>query len=131
MSKVITVFESEWDKLEAALEAIYKDGVWDECEYCARKVVIADEAIHPVQTRQADKVRWEYEQGLDGPEHDPADSRQADQRDYKTLYDELIMEVAKKYPDESRHETAKRYIHERENQPNRCASASTEREPQS
>ena len=30
-------------------------------------------------------------------------------------YSDLIMQVAKKFPDESRHETAKRYIMEREN----------------
>ncbi len=40
-------------------------------------------------------------------------------------YQELIYEVATKWPGETRHETAKRYIHERENQPLRCASADT------
>lgn len=33
-------------------------------------------------------------------------------------YNELIMAVAKKYPNESRHETALRYIVEREEQAN-------------
>lgn len=32
-------------------------------------------------------------------------------------YNDLIMEVQNKHPGESRHETAKRYIHERENKP--------------
>ena len=34
--------------------------------------------------------------------------------DYKALYFELLYEVATKHPDESRHETARRYIRERE-----------------
>lgn len=34
------------------------------------------------------------------------------------LYDELIMAVESKFPDESRHETALRYIKERENRNN-------------
>jgi chromosome segregation ATPase len=33
----------------------------------------------------------------------------------RALYNELIMEVQNKFPDESRHETARRYIREREN----------------
>ena len=37
--------------------------------------------------------------------------------DYKALYMELIYEVANKWPNESRHETAKRYIYEREHRP--------------
>ena len=32
----------------------------------------------------------------------------------ETKYQELIMEVVCKFPNETRHETAKRYIHERE-----------------
>ena len=32
----------------------------------------------------------------------------------KERYDELIMQVERKFPNESRHETAKRYIRERE-----------------
>ena len=55
--------------------------------------------------------------------NEPA-TRQTDTRDFKELYYELIMEVAKKWPDETRHETAKRYIVERETpDPNACASA--------
>ena len=34
--------------------------------------------------------------------------------DFEALYHDLIMEVANKYPGESRHLTAKRYIRERE-----------------
>lgn len=33
-----------------------------------------------------------------------------DERDYKALYLDLIMQVAKKYPGETRHDTAKKYI---------------------
>ena len=41
-----------------------------------------------------------------------------------TKYHELIMEVQNKYPDESRHETALRYIRERENKPSEYGSQS-------
>lgn len=34
--------------------------------------------------------------------------------EYKKLYNELIFEVCNKWPGETRHETAKRYIRERE-----------------
>lgn len=44
--------------------------------------------------------------------------------DYKALYMDLLMEVAKKHPGESRHATAKRYITERENQPSNAAQGS-------
>lgn len=37
-----------------------------------------------------------------------------DWQDIKEKYNELIMSVAKKFPNESRHETALRYIVERE-----------------
>jgi len=37
-----------------------------------------------------------------------------DDRNYRTLYYELIMNVANKFPGESRHDTAARYIQERE-----------------
>lgn len=36
-------------------------------------------------------------------------------RDYKSLYFDLIMQVAKKHPGEDRHATAKRYIEQAEN----------------
>lgn len=38
-------------------------------------------------------------------------------------YNELIMQVANKFPDESRHETALRYIRQAENSDNQCAIA--------
>jgi hypothetical protein len=38
----------------------------------------------------------------------------AEPNDYKEKYFELIMGVANKFPDETRHETALRYIKERE-----------------
>jgi hypothetical protein len=38
----------------------------------------------------------------------------------EALYHELIMQVSQKFPGESRHETAKRYIIERENR-NNCS----------
>ena len=61
---------------------------------------------------------------------DAAQTSQQDTRDYKELYFELIMEVAKKWPGETRHETAKRYIVERETpDPNACASAEQGQEP--
>lgn len=41
-----------------------------------------------------------------------------DTTDYKTLYLELIYQVCNKYPGESRHETALRYIKEREDRHN-------------
>lgn len=44
-------------------------------------------------------------------------------------YDELIMAVASKYPNETRHQTALRYIKERENQCDGPVQASTERTP--
>ena len=37
-----------------------------------------------------------------------------DNRDYKELYFDLIFEVGIKHPDETRHETAKRYIQQAE-----------------
>ena len=39
----------------------------------------------------------------------------------RDAYNELIYEVATKHPDESRHETAKRYIHEREHRQSNVA----------
>ena len=44
--------------------------------------------------------------------------------DYKALYMELLYAVANKWPEESRHQTALRYIRERENMPSdpKCAS---------
>jgi len=47
---------------------------------------------------------------------------------YKALYHDLIFCVESKWPDESRHDTAKRYIHERESGPAQCASAETHQE---
>lgn len=45
-------------------------------------------------------------------------------KSYYELYHELIMEVAKKYPGETRHETARRYIRERETpNPDQVAAA--------
>lgn len=44
--------------------------------------------------------------------------------DYKALYMELIYQVAQKHPGETRHETAKRHIYEREHQPSNPAKAS-------
>ena len=46
----------------------------------------------------------------------------------KALYYELIMEVATKFPNESRHETARRYIHERENMKWASCAASCDKE---
>ncbi len=40
------------------------------------------------------------------------------QKDEKTKYDELLLAVQKKYPNETRHETALRYIREREKRNN-------------
>ena len=46
-------------------------------------------------------------------------------RSVEELYNELIMEVSNKSPHESRHETARRYIRERENSSNNsCAKES-------
>jgi hypothetical protein len=47
-------------------------------------------------------------------------------KELREKYEELIYQVETKYPNESRHETAKRYIHERENRPLPTASAETE-----
>ena len=44
--------------------------------------------------------------------------------DYKALYMELLYAVARKWPDETRHQTALRYIRERENMPSNPAQAS-------
>ena len=44
-------------------------------------------------------------------------------------YEELLYQVASKYPGESRHDTAKRYIHERETRPLQTASADTALNP--
>jgi hypothetical protein len=46
----------------------------------------------------------------------------------RLLYNELIMEVATKIPGESRHNTAKRYITERENRMNDNNTAQEQRE---
>ena len=46
---------------------------------------------------------------------------------YKDDYFDLIMEVGKVYPNETRHQTARRYIREREtytNETNQCSEAS-------
>ena len=40
-------------------------------------------------------------------------------------YNELLYEVVNKWPNETRHETAKRYIHERENQPSSACAKMT------
>ena len=42
-------------------------------------------------------------------------------------YSELIMAVARKFPDEERHETALRYINEAENQDSNIAAQSAEK----
>ena len=42
-------------------------------------------------------------------------------RDCQSSYSELIMQVATKIPDESRHETALRYIQQAETSDNACA----------
>ena len=44
-------------------------------------------------------------------------------QDVTDLYHELLYEVVNKYPGESRHETARRYIRERENRPAGVASS--------
>jgi hypothetical protein len=44
----------------------------------------------------------------------------------RDLYWELIYQVANKYPGESRHETAKRYIHQAEHQSNPLCQAMAE-----
>lgn len=55
---------------------------------------------------------------------EPVDSEHKPSRDYEALYNDLIYQVAKKHPGESRHYTAKRYIVERETpNPSACASA--------
>ena len=38
-------------------------------------------------------------------------------------YNDLIYQVATKFPNESRHETAKRYIQQAENRPSQCSAA--------
>ncbi len=43
-------------------------------------------------------------------------------KELREKYDELIYQVETKHPNESRHETAKRYIYERENRPLSIAS---------
>lgn len=43
-------------------------------------------------------------------------------KNYKDLYLDLIMQVARKFPDEERHDTAKRYIIEAENKPLKIGS---------
>jgi len=45
-------------------------------------------------------------------------------KELREKYEELIYQVATKYPGESRHDTAKRYIHERETRPLQTASKS-------
>jgi hypothetical protein len=52
-----------------------------------------------------------------------ADKRSLELRvkELESKYSELIMEVQQKHPDESRHETARRYIHEREHRENSVA----------
>lgn len=47
-----------------------------------------------------------------------------DAPDYKALHTELIMAVARKYPGETRHQTALRYINEAERQPQNADQAS-------
>ena len=48
-------------------------------------------------------------------------------KELRARYDELIYQVATKYPGESRHDTAKRYIYERETEPLQAASAADSR----
>ena len=49
---------------------------------------------------------------------------QAENEELKNKYYDLLLQVAKKFPDESRHETAKRYIQERETSTNGPAKES-------
>ena len=49
-------------------------------------------------------------QGLDALREAIREQRTKDPNDYKALYHELIYAVASKYPNESRHQTALRYI---------------------
>jgi hypothetical protein len=50
--------------------------------------------------------------------------RESDYAELLEKYHDLIMQVSKKFPDETRHETAKRYIVERENSA-QCGSANS------
>ena len=50
-------------------------------------------------------------------------TKEEDKSKFEDLYYDLIFEVVCAYPGETRHETAKRYIHERENRPSsECSS---------
>lgn len=46
------------------------------------------------------------------------DSLRQERDEARKLYHDLIMQVAQKFPDESRHDTAKRYIHSAEHRDN-------------
>ena len=50
-------------------------------------------------------------------------------RDTQAKYDELLYAVAKKYPGESRHDTALRYIRDRETVPGLDALAAAKGQP--
>jgi hypothetical protein len=53
-------------------------------------------------------------QSCDDPTDVNTDAIADEVAELEKKYNELLYEVAKKFPDESRHETAKRYIKERE-----------------
>ena len=63
--------------------------------------------IRKYMCKEKDAWAWDIE-------HDVKDMLEQNER-LQGKYDELIMFVATKHPDESRHETAMRYIMEREN----------------
>ena len=55
--------------------------------------------------------------------HDPLQTQIESLKSENEKYDELIMAVQKKHPDESRHQTALRYIRQAEKSTNQCAKA--------
>jgi hypothetical protein len=71
-----------------------------------------------------DRVIWLWEAALRASPPE-ADGEWA--YDYKTLYFELLYAVASKHPGETRHQTALRYIRQRENMPANPAQASQSR----
>jgi hypothetical protein len=76
-------------------------------------------AIGSVETLEDVQVVYETIRRINGylaaePDREPRQVPSPDFADYKALYHDLLLQVGNKHPGESRHETARRYIRERE-----------------
>lgn len=101
-------------------------------ESIEHELIVCDERARDIgaASRDADVLKYKAANDLLRPEAvelrrklAEAESRAAE---YCDKYHDLLMTVGNAFPGETRHETAKRYIYERENQNNPPAAAATE-----